>query len=165
MLHVDLDQFIVAVELRRRPELRGRPVLVGGVGDPTRRGVVAGASYEARQHGVRSGTPLRTALARCPDAVFLPVDRAAYVQASEEVHAVLASQPGDVEPLGWDEAFLGVDTSDPEAAARTVRAAVLSSTGLPCTVGIGDTACRPRPRRASASPAASTGSPTARGLR
>ena len=58
MLHVDLDQFIVAVELLRRPELRGRPVLVGGTGDPTRRGVVAGASYEARERGVRSGTPL-----------------------------------------------------------------------------------------------------------
>ncbi len=138
VLHVDLDQFVVAVELRRRPELRGRPVLVGGAGDPTRRGVVAGASYEAREHGVRSGTPLRTAAARCPDAVFLPLDREAYVSASEEVLRVLAEQPGDLEPLGWDEAFLGVDFGTPEECARAVQRAVREQTGLSCSVGIGD---------------------------
>ncbi len=74
ILHLDLDQFIAAVEIRRRPELRGRPVVVGGDGDPTRRRqVVATASYEARAFGVRSGMPLSTALRRCPDAVFLAV--------------------------------------------------------------------------------------------
>ena len=74
MLHVDLDQFIAAVEVLRRPELRGLPVVVGGDGDPTKRGVVSTASYEARALGVHSGMPLRTAARRCPDAVFLPVD-------------------------------------------------------------------------------------------
>ena len=74
ILHVDLDQFIAAVEVARHPELRGRPVVVGGRGDPTERGVVATASYEAREFGVQSGMPLRTAAKRCPDAVFLPSD-------------------------------------------------------------------------------------------
>src|SRR5579862_3121441 len=89
VLHVDLDQFIAAVEVLRRPELRDRPVVVGGDGDPGKRGVVATASYAARAHGVHSGLPLRTAQRRCPDAVFLPVDRATYEAASDTVMATL----------------------------------------------------------------------------
>ena len=73
--HVDLDQFIAAVEVLRRPELAGLPVVVGGDGDPSKRGVVSTASYEAREHGVGSGMPLRLAKRKCPEAVFLPVDR------------------------------------------------------------------------------------------
>src|ERR1700745_1324482 len=94
VLHVDLDQFIAAVEVLRHPELRGRPVVVGGDGDPSKRGVVSTASYEARAHGVHSGLPLRTAarrLQRRPDAVFLPVDREAYEEVSETVMDVLRS--------------------------------------------------------------------------
>ena len=72
VLHVDLDQFIAAVEVLRRPELAGLPVVVGGRGDPTERGVVSTASYEAREFGVGSGMPLRTAARKCPEAVFLP---------------------------------------------------------------------------------------------
>ena len=83
LLHVDLDQFIAAVEVLRRPELRGLPVVVGGDGDPAKRGVVATASYEARAFGVQSGLPLRTAARRCPDCVFLPVDRPAYEAVSD----------------------------------------------------------------------------------
>ena len=141
VLHVDLDQFLVAVELRRRPELRGLPVVVGGRGDPTERGVASTASYEARAHGVFSGTPLRTAAKRLPaDAVFLPVDKPAYDEASAEVMAVLRSFPVDVEVLGWDEAFVGPhDPSvDPGALAEEIRAAVVERTGLTCSVGIGD---------------------------
>src|SRR5690554_6369705 len=78
VLHVDLDQFIAAVEVLRRPELRGRPVVVGGDGDPTKRGVVSTAYYEAREFGIRSGMPLRTAMRRCADAVLLAVDHEAY---------------------------------------------------------------------------------------
>ena len=85
ILHVDLDQFIAAVEVLRHPELRGRPLVVGGDGDPAKRGVVATASYEARQHGVHSGLPMRTAARRCPDAVFLPADRDAYEATSARV--------------------------------------------------------------------------------
>jgi DNA polymerase IV len=143
VLHVDLDQFIAAVEVLRRPELAGRPVVVGGSGDPTARAVVATASYEARAFGVHSGMPLRTAARRCPDAVFLPADNPAYDAASERVMAVLRARPGAVvEVLGWDEAFVGVRTGDPEACAADVRAAVLAATDLHCAVGIGDTMVR-----------------------
>ena len=138
VLHVDLDQFIAAVEVLRHPELRGRAVVVGGDGDPTKRGVVSTASYEAREHGVHSGLPLRTAAKRLPDAVFLPVDREAYEEVSESVMAVLRSSGAVVEVLGWDEAFLGVETSDPEAFARSLARSVRSATELDCTVGIGE---------------------------
>ncbi len=137
VLHVDLDQFIAAVEMLRRPELRGRPVVVGGDGDPAKRGVVSTASYEARAHGVHSGLPLRTAARRCPDAVFLPVDREVYEAASEQVMAVLREFDAVVEVMGWDEAFLGVQTSDPEALAREIAGQVRRRTQLDCSVGIG----------------------------
>src|SRR5881397_3193400 len=86
ILHIDLDQFLVAVELRRRPSLRGQPVVVGGSSDPTTpRKVVTSASYEAREYGVHAGMPLRTAARRCPHAVFLESDKPAYDAASAEV--------------------------------------------------------------------------------
>ncbi len=143
VLHVDLDQFIAAVEVLRRPELAGKPVIVGGRGDPTERAVVSTASYEARAYGVGSGMPLRIAARKVPEAVILPVDQEAYLQASGEVMGVLRSRPGAVvQVLGWDEAFVGVQTSDPEAYARQLQEAVLESTRLHCSVGIGDTLVR-----------------------
>jgi nucleotidyltransferase/DNA polymerase involved in DNA repair len=138
ILHVDLDQFIAAVEVLRRPELRGRPVVVGGDGDPAKRGVVATASYEAREYGVQSGLPLRTAARRCPDAIFLPVDRPAYEAVSHEVMAVLRELSPVTEVMGWDEAFLAVETDDPEAFAGQVRERVLDATQLASSVGIGE---------------------------
>lgn len=137
VLHVDLDQFIAAVEVLRDPSLRGRPVVVGGDGDPTKRGVVSTASYEARAYGIGSGQPLRTAARRCPEAVFLPVDHEAYEAASAAVMATLRQVGGIVEVLGWDEAFVGIDTSDPEATAREIQRRVVAATGLECSVGIG----------------------------
>jgi DNA polymerase-4 len=143
VLHIDLDQFIAAVEILRRPELAGLPVVVGGAGDPTQRAVVATASYAAREHGVRSGMPMRTAAKRCPQAVFLPADNAHYEEASEEVMATLRGFTDlVVEVVGWDEAFLGAETDDPEALAREVQAAVLAATRLSCSVGIGDNLLR-----------------------
>jgi DNA polymerase-4 len=142
VLHVDLDQFLAAVEVRRHPELRGRPVVVGGDGDPTRRRqVVSTASAEARRLGVRSGMPLSTALRRCPDAVFLPVDKDAYDAASEQVWTVIRELPATVEVWGWDEGFLGTD-DDPVERAEQVRDQVGRRTGLTCCVGIGDTKVR-----------------------
>jgi len=142
VLHVDLDQFVAAVEVLRRPELAGRPVVVGGRGDPTERGVVSTASYEARVFGVRSGMPLRIAARKLPDAVFLPVDGPEYEAVSERVMATLRSLGAVVEVLGWDEAFLGAPTDDPEALARLAQEAVLRETRLHCSVGIGDNKVR-----------------------
>jgi DNA polymerase-4 len=140
VLHVDLDQFLAAVEVLRRPDLAGRPVVVGGDGDPMRpRQVVATASYEARAFGVHSGMPLRTALGRCPDAVFLPSDHPAYDAASAQVMAALRSLGAPVEVWGWDEACVGVRTDDPERFARRIQATVLDRTSLHCAVGIGET--------------------------
>ncbi len=137
VLHVDLDQFIAAVEVLRRPELRGRPVVVGGDGDPAKRGVVSTASYEARVYGVHSGLALRTAARRCPGAVFLPVDREAYEAVSAQVMDVLRESGAMVEVLGWDEAFLGIDSDDPEGFGRRIQERVRAATELDCTVGIG----------------------------
>ena len=138
-----MDQFLVAVELLRRPELIGRPVIVGGRGDATERAVVSTSSYEARERGVRSGMPLKIAVRRCPEAILLPVDFPVYEAASAEVMATLRARPGAVvEVLGWDEAFVGVETDDPLATALEIQAAVLAATNLHCSVGIGDTLVR-----------------------
>ncbi|KAA9108575.1 DNA polymerase IV [Microbacterium rhizomatis] len=143
MLHVDMDQFIAAVEVLRNPELAGKPVIVGGRGDPTERAVVSTASYEARAFGVGSGMPLRIAARKAPEAIILPVDAPAYLAASEQVMSTLREQPGAVvQVLGWDEAFVGVTTDDPEAYARRVQAAVRERTALHCSVGVGDTLVR-----------------------
>ncbi|TQF68585.1 DNA polymerase IV [Rhodococcus spelaei] len=147
VLHLDLDQFVAAVEVLRRPALRGRPVIVGGRGDPTERAVVSTASYEAREFGIGSGMPLRVAARRLAsrgvtDAVFLPVDGQAYAAASSVVMDTLRRLDAVVEVLGWDEAFLGVQTADPEAFARTAQTAVLEATALHCSVGIGDNKLR-----------------------
>jgi DNA polymerase-4 len=147
VLHVDMDQFLAAVEILRRPELAGKPVVVGGRGDTTERAVVSTASYEAREFGIRSGMPLKIAVRKCPDAVFLPVDFPVYEAASDQVMTALRAFPrAVVEPLGWDEAFVGVHTEradePPEPVARAVQAAVLAASGLHCSVGIGDTKVR-----------------------
>lgn len=125
------------MELLRHPELKGLPVVVGGTGDATLRGVVSTASYEARRFGIQSAMPLRTAARRCPQAVFLPVDAPAYRAASEEVMATLAGFPGVLEVAGWDEAFMEADSKDPEAVARQIQHAVRERTRLDCSVGIG----------------------------
>ena len=121
----------------------GRPVVVGGHGVPGERAVVSTASYEAREFGVGSGMPMVTARRTLPDAVFLPVDAEAYTAASEAVMGVLRSYEAlVVEVLGWDEAFIGVPTSDPEAWAREIRQAVYAATELHSSTGIGDNRLR-----------------------
>ncbi len=155
VLHVDLDQFLASVELRRRPELAGLPVIVGGNGDPTEpRKVVTCASYPAREFGVHAGMPLRTAARRCPDATFLPSDPAAYDAASDEVMDLLRDLGRPIEVWGWDEAYIGVvRTEDPVEAAEQIRAVVASETGLSCSVGISDNKQRAKVATGFAKPA------------
>ena len=142
ILHVDLDAFFAAVEQRDRPELRGRPVIVGG--DPRARGVVSAASYEARAFGVHSAMPLRTAAALCPDGTFLPVDGAKYRRESRRVMEILGRFTPLLEQVSIDEAFLDVAGSEPlfgppEAIARQIRAAVRDEVGLTASVGAATT--------------------------
>ena len=153
VLHVDLDQFIAAVEMLRRPELSGKPVVVGGDGDPSKRGVVSTANYEARRYGVRSGMPLRTAYKRCPEAVFVAVDAGAYLAASAQVMETLQTFPAVVQVMGWDEAFMAVETNDAEALAREVQRAVLERTELWCSIGVGDNKHRAKLATGFAKPA------------
>jgi DNA polymerase-4 len=139
ILHVDLDAFFAAVEQRDHPELRGRPVIVGGA--PGSRGVVSAASYEARRFGVHSAMSLREAARRCPDGVFVPVHGRRYQAASREVMAVLRRFTPLVEPISIDEAFLDVTGSralfgDGEAIARAIKAAIRDEIRLTASVGV-----------------------------
>ncbi|HEX5812101.1 MAG TPA: DNA polymerase IV [Pseudonocardia sp.] len=140
VLHLDMDAFYAAVEQLTRPTLRDRPVLVGGLGP---RGVVAGASYQARVFGARSAMPMGQARRLCPHAVVLPPRGALYSAVSEQVMAVLAEAAPVVEPVSLDEAFLeppalaGATPADVEEFGTTLRAAVRARTGLPASVGAG----------------------------
>src|SRR5439155_15351849 len=133
--HLDMDAFYVSVELQRRPELRGLPVVVAGTGP---RAVVTTASYEARRFGVGSATPAARARRLCPDAVFLPPDFAYYREASERVWQVVRAHVERVERLGLDEGYLDLDGMvAPRAAMRRLVAAIRERTGLAASVGIG----------------------------
>ncbi len=143
ILHVDLDAFFAAVEQRDRPELRGKPVVVGG-GGPNDRGVVSAASYEARRYGVRSAMPLRTAARLCPELVFVPVDGRKYSGVSREVMVVLRRYTPAVEQISIDEAFLDVAGSEslhgtPEAMARSIKRAIADELELTASVGVAAT--------------------------
>jgi len=138
ILHVDMDAFYASVEQRDRPEFRGRPVIVGGLGG---RGVVCAASYEARPFGVHSAMPIVTAKRLCPQAVFLPVRMQHYAQIGRQIREILLSFTPLVEPLSLDEAFLdvaGCQTLFGTAAeiAGQIKARVKSETGLTASVGV-----------------------------
>ncbi|HYM46503.1 MAG TPA: DNA polymerase IV [Solirubrobacteraceae bacterium] len=133
--HVDCDAFYVSIELRRRPELRGRPVVVAGSGP---RAVVTTASYEARRYGVGSAMPAARARRLCPQAVFLPPDFATYREASREVMDIVRAHVDRVEIVGLDEAYLDLsELFSPRAAMRRLVAEIEAATRLTCSVGIG----------------------------
>jgi DNA polymerase-4 len=141
VMHVDLDAFYASVEQLRRPELQGRPVIVGGAGLPGERGVVAAASYEARPFGVRSAMPLARARRLCPQATFLPCDFPAYRAASRQVFRILDTYSPLVEPIALDEAYLELTGSQallgpPFEVGRRLRDQVKRECGLDLSVGI-----------------------------
>ncbi len=135
---MDMDAFFAAVEEKRHPDLRGKPVVIGGSGDPTKRGVVSTASYEARKYGIHSAMPLRTAYKLCPHAVFLPVDYDEYARVSSLIKAILKETSPIMEDVGIDEAFLDIsETQEPsEYIAREIKEKIRSQTGLSCSIGI-----------------------------
>jgi DNA polymerase-4 len=168
ILHVDLDQFQAAVEVRRNPDLAGLPVIVGGNGDPAEpRKVVTCASYPAREFGVHAGMPLRTAARKCPDAVFLPLDTQVYDEASEEVMTLLRDFGHPVEVWGWDEAYVGAelnDSDDPIKLAGQIREVVTAGTGLSCSVGISDNKQRAKVATGFGKPGRTRGAEEAAGI-
>jgi DNA polymerase-4 len=140
-MHVDLDAFYASVEQLRRPELRGKPVIVGGAGVTGERGVVAAASYEARPFGVRSAMPLSRARRLCPNGIFVPCDFHAYREASKSVFGILDHYSPVIEPIALDEAYLDLTGHEalmgqPEAVAHRLRDEVKARCGLDLSIGV-----------------------------
>ena len=142
ILHVDMDAFFVSVELLARPDLRGKPVVVGG--RPDQRGVVSAASYEARKFGIHSAMPLRTAGRLCPHAIFLDGHHEKYSEWSDRVASILAKFSPIVEMVSIDEAYLDLSGTErlhgpPLAAADKLLRTITRQTGLPCSGGLATT--------------------------
>src|ERR1700726_2217506 len=142
ILHVDMDAFFVSVELLDRPDLRGKPVVVGG--QPDQRGIVSTASYEARKYGIQSAMPLRTAGRLCPHAVFLEPRHHVYSEWSDRVAAILGKYSPVVEMASVDEAYLDLAGTErlhgpPFAAAHALLREITTTTALPCSAGLART--------------------------
>ncbi|MBM4054852.1 MAG: DNA polymerase IV [Planctomycetes bacterium] len=138
ILHIDMDAFFAAVEQKRHPALKGKPLVIGGSGDPTQRGVVSTASYEARKFGIHSAMPLRTAYKLCPHAVFLPVYYQEYSRVSQIIKRILQKICPVMEDVGIDEAFLDISQikKPGEEIAREIKEEIKKQTNLTCSIGI-----------------------------
>ena len=138
--HIDMDCFFCACEMKRNPSLKGKPVIVGGTGN---RGVVSAASYEARDYGVFSATPLSIAKRKCPEGIFLPVDGKYYKEESEKVMSILSRYTHAIRQMSIDEAYLDLsdlskDFRDMRTMAENIKRTIETETGLTCSIGIGD---------------------------
>jgi len=139
ILHVDMDAFYASVEIRENPDLRGKPVIVGGA--PQRRGVVSAASYEARKYGVHSAMPVAQALRQCPQAILIPPRIAFYAEVSQQIREIFARFTPQFEPLSLDEAFLDVTACEKlfggaQAIARAIKQAIRDELDLVASVGV-----------------------------
>ena len=138
IIHIDMDAFYASVEQRDNPDLRGKPVAVGGARE---RGVVAAASYEARKFGVRSAMPSVTALRKCPELIFVKPRFDVYRQVSQQIRAIFAEYTPIIEPLALDEAYLDVTEnlkaiSSATQIAQEIRAKIRQATGLTASAGV-----------------------------
>ena len=138
VLHLDMDAFYASVELLSRPDLRGKPVVIGGRGDPTRRGVATTATYEARAFGIHSGMALRTAYKLCPQAVILPTNFPEYQRWSRRFKDEMLAVCSVFEDRGIDEAYLDISAlpDSSETIGRELKQRILAATGMTCSVGI-----------------------------
>lgn len=138
IIHIDMDAFFAAVEEQRKPQLIGKPLVIGGRGDPTKRGVVSTANYEARKYGIHSAMPLMIAHKLCPQAVFLPVDYEAYAAVSRQFKFTLPSITPIIEDVGIDEVYLDVSelTDTSENIVQRIKAGIKEKTGLTCSAGV-----------------------------
>ena len=138
ILHIDMDAFFAAVEQKRNPQLIGKPVVIGGSGDPSKRGVVSTASYEARKFGIHSAMPLIKAYKLCPKAIFLPVDYREYSRISKIIKSILKEFSTVMQDVGIDEAFLDISNIDKssEQIAKEIKRRIKDGVDLTCSIGI-----------------------------
>lgn len=139
IIHIDMDAFYATIEQRDHPELRGKPIVIGGL--PNSRGVVATASYEARQYGIHSAMPSTQAFRRCPHAIFITPRMEVYKAASQQIHAIFLQYTDLMEPLAFDEAYLDVTVNkknEPSATrlAQRIKEHILAETGLTASAGV-----------------------------
>lgn len=139
IIHVDMDAFFAAVEVRDNPKLRGKPLIIGAL--PSERGVVSTCSYEARKFGVRSAMNIKEAYRRCPHGIFMHGDMSKYAKASNEIHKVMLKYTDQIEFVALDEGYMDVTGSlrifgSAEAIGRRLKQEIYDAVGVTCSVGI-----------------------------
>ncbi|NMB08708.1 MAG: DNA polymerase IV [Tissierellia bacterium] len=133
IIHIDMDAFYASVEQRDNPNLKGKPVIIGGISD---RGVVCAASYEARRFGIHSAMPGKTAKKLCPNGIYLPVNMKKYKDTSREIHKIFRRYSNIIEPISIDEAFLDVSGKNPIKIAKDIKTDIKKEQDLTASIGI-----------------------------
>lgn len=133
IIHIDMDAFYASIEQRDNPDLKGKPVIIGGRSD---RGVVSAASYEARKYGIYSSMPGRVARRLCPQGIFLPGNMNKYRRVSQEIHKIFKKYSSIIEPISIDEAFLDVSGKNPIEIAKSIKSSIKKKQDLTASIGI-----------------------------